>query len=322
MILLRSLLIMNKDVNIIKGKVGIIGMGPAGITASIYLKRFNIEPICFEKGEIGGKVNTTSEIENYPGYVGSVENLLNNFKTQLKNYNIDVRHETVEQVLFNDDETFKIVTDNAYYQFDAVLLATGLKEREYKIPNQETYNSLGISRCAVCDGNFYRNLPVCVVGGGNSAFEEALYLASICSKVTLINRRDEFRADKSLVDEFRSLKNTEILTPYVISNSKGDMKLRHLTLTNPNDNTTREIDTEGLFIYVGSAPVSEFIKIDNLVNARGFVPTNNVMETSVKGFFVAGDCRDTPLRQIVTATNDGALASISIRKFLKEKNGK
>lgn len=310
---------MNKT-NIIKGKVAVVGMGPAGVSASIYLKRFNISPICFEKAEIGGKINSTSEIENYPGYVGTVKGLIDNFNEQVKHYDIDVRKEQVEQISLKEDGTFLLVSDKAYYEFEAVLVCTGMKEKEYKVPSQEKYNGLGISRCAVCDGNFYRKQNVCVLGGGNSAFEEALYLASICSKVTLINRRGEFRADPSLVDEFKELPNTEILTPYVIKDSEGDFKLRKLVLENVEDNSLLDVETEGLFIYVGSSPVNDFIKIDNIADSR--ISTNEMMESRIPGLFVAGDCRNTPLRQIVTATNDGALASISIKKYLKERNAK
>lgn len=309
--------------NIVKSRVGIIGMGPAGITAGIYLKRFNFEPICFEKGNIGGKVNVTSEIDNYPGFTGTVSELLNNFQKQIDTYKLDVRKETVESVSYDEkNKIFSVTTDKTFYEFESVLLASGLKEREYEVPNQKKYDKRGISRCAVCDGPFFRNRIVCVIGGGNSAFEEAIYLAGLAKKVYLVNRRGEFRADSKLVDEFKSFDNTEILVPYTIADSDGDTKIRHLTLEHVENKSKLELDIDGLFIYVGSSPVSEFIKIENLVNPRGFISTNNLMETSVPGFFVAGDCRDTPLRQIVTATNDGAIASISIKKFLKEKDGK
>lgn len=307
---------MSKDV--IRSQIAIIGMGPAGVTAAIYLKRFGLNPICFEKEKIGGKINSTHEIENYPGFIGSIADLVGTFEKQIKDYELDLRYEQVETVSQDADGKFDLVSDKGFYKFDTVLLCTGLKERPYEIPGQRTFESRGISRCATCDGPFFKNKPVAVLGGGNTAFEEAIYLASICKEVTLINRRHEFRADEKLVEEFKNLPNTKILTPYLPKSCSGQIKIQQIVLENQETKEEMTLDTDALFIYLGAAPVNDFIKIGNLFNAAGFIPTNNLMETSVKGFYVAGDCRDTPLRQIVTATNDGAIAALSIKKFIKD----
>lgn len=305
--------------NVIKNKIGIVGMGPAGITAAIYLRRYGFDPVCFEKEKIGGKINVTHAIENYPGFIGSIQDLVDTFQAQMEKYKVNIVNEQVESISREEDGTFSVVTDANFYNFDAVLLATGLKERSYEVPNQKSYNGRGISRCATCDGPFFRNRDVAVLGGGNTALEEAIYLAGVVKHVYLIHRRNEFRGDQTLVDEFKALPNTTILTPYVIKDSKGENKIQHVTLENTQDQSLYELDIDGLFVYLGSSPVTEFVKIPDLFNDKGFIDANTVMETKIPGFFVAGDCRETPLRQIVTATSDGALASESIRKYVKSK---
>ena len=169
--------------------VCVIGMGPAGVTAAIYLKRFGFEPICFEPMMVGGKVNVTYEIQNYPGFMGMGPELAMKLEEQVKFNEIKIVRKSVKKVE-KVDSVYKVVAGQEEYYFKAVIIATGLKEKEYKVPGEDKYQARGISRCAVCDGPLYRNKPVAVLGGGNSAVEECAYLATICSKVTLIHRRD------------------------------------------------------------------------------------------------------------------------------------
>ena len=273
--------------------VCVIGMGPAGVTAAIYLKRFGFEPICFEPMMVGGKVNVTYEIQNYPGFMGMGPELAMKLEEQVKFNEIKIVRKSVKKVE-KVDSVYKVVAGQEEYYFKAVIIATGLKEKEYKVPGEDKYQARGISRCAVCDGPLYRNKPVAVLGGGNSAVEECAYLATICSKVTLIHRRDEFRADEQLVNNLKKYQNIDIVTPYVI------------------------IDSEALFVYVGANPVTDFIDVKDILDERGQIITNENMETKSQGLFAAGDDRQTRLRQVATAVSDGAKAAYSVKEYLKK----
>lgn len=298
--------------------VAVVGLGPAGVTAAIYLKRFGFEPICFEPQIIGGKVNVTYLIENYPGFHGSGPELAQKLAEQIEFYGIKKISRQVTGIR-RLDETFEIVTEDESHLFKAVIIATGMQEKPYTVPGSEKYGGRGISRCAVCDGPLFRRREVAVVGGGNSAFEEAAYLATICSKVTLINRRTEFRADAQLVNEFRDSANTEIRAPYIIADSDGVNKIETLTLENTLDKSRVEIKTEGLFVYVGATPITDFLTINGLLDNRGFIMTDGTAGTAEPGLFAAGDVRVTPLRQVATAVADGAMAAFRAKDFLKNR---
>lgn len=297
--------------------VCVVGMGPAGVTAAIYLKRFGFEPICFEPMMIGGKVNVTYEIQNYPGFMGMGPDLAMKLEEQVKFNEINVVRKTVKKIEKIDD-IYKVIAGQEEYYFKSVIIATGLKEKEYIVPGEDKYQARGISRCAVCDGPLYRNKHVAVLGGGNSAVEECAYLASICSKVTLIHRRNEFRADEQLVNNLKKYKNIEIATPYVIIDSEGNRKIQELTIQNVTDNSTKKVDCEALFVYVGANPVTDFIEIKDVLDERGQIVTNENMETVSPGLFAAGDDRKTKLRQVATAVSDGARAAYSAKEYLKK----
>lgn len=297
--------------------VCVIGMGPAGVTAAIYLKRFGFEPICFEPMMVGGKVNVTYEIQNYPGFMGMGPELAMKLEEQVKFNEIKIVRKSVKKVE-KVDSVYKVVAGQEEYYFKAVIIATGLKEKEYKVPGEDKYQARGISRCAVCDGPLYRNKPVAVLGGGNSAVEECAYLATICSKVTLIHRRDEFRADEQLVNNLKKYQNIDIVKPYVIIDSEGDKKIQSLTLQNVIDSSVKKIDSEALFVYVGANPVTDFIDVKDILDERGQIITNENMETKSQGLFAAGDDRQTRLRQVATAVSDGAKAAYSVKEYLKK----
>lgn len=297
--------------------IAIIGVGPAGAAAAIYLKRFGFNPICYEYQMIGGKINFTNIIDNYPGFQGEGQNLAANIAKQIEEYDIAVIPSEVK-VIRKKDDFFEVETANGKELYNVVIIATGMTEKAYEVPGSTKYKSRAISRCAICDGPLFRQKEVVVLGGGNSAFEEATYLASICSHVTLINRRSEFRADSKLVQEFKSLSNVEIKTPYVIKDSDGENKIESLTLENVEDKTTETIKADALFIYIGAIPMTSLLEELDALDERGFIKTNMDMSTSVKGLYAIGDVRNTPLRQIATAVSDGALCAFAIKNYLKE----
>lgn len=302
-------------------RVCVIGLGPAGVSASIYLKRYGMEPICYERELIGGKVNKTEMIENYAGipYIKGME-LAACYENQIERFNIQVRYEEVIKLSLNDDNTFLVETKKHKDNFKYVIIANGLGERPFPIKGEDEFLKRGISRCAICDGNFYKGKEVCVIGAGNSAFEEATYLSTICSFVTLIARRKEFRADKSVVDNFKNRDNTKILSPYNVVSCKGSDTIEELTIQNRDTNEILNIKLSGLFLYVGEVSDSSFVQIPNIKDENGFFITNERKETKVKNLYAVGDTRITPLRQVVTSSSDGALAASFIFEEYQKEN--
>lgn len=306
---------MEKEIN----DVAIIGMGPAGISAAIYLTRSNVNPICFEPGLVGGKLNWVHEIENYPSYVGTGKGLAENMSAQVEHFQLDVRKERVINVNPNDDGTYLLVTDKKEYIFKSVIIANGMKEKEYKVKGSEKYNSVGISRCAECDAAFHKGKPVAVIGKTNKAYKEAIYLASIVGKVYLINEDGKIDADKSLVDEFNQLENTETIFDYKIVDSAGTQHIEKISLVDNHDaDKTRDIEVNGLFLFVGATPIYEFLGYMDIVNKSGFIQVDDKKSTTNPGLFAVGDCSDTKLRQVVTAVSDGAIAAINCVAYLRQ----
>lgn len=295
-------------------EVAIIGLGPSGVSAAIYLKRYGMEPYCFEKELVGGKVNKTEKIENYAGVrsIGGGE-LGMLLETQLKDFGIKPIYQEVKRLSLNQDGTFTLQygKDN-HHDFKYVILANGLGEKPFPIPGEEVFHKRGISRCAICDGPLYKGKDVAVIGGGNAAFEEATYLASICSHVTLIARRTTFRATEAAVNNFKKQTNTTILAPYEVIQANGDSKIHSIVARNKETGEETTVPAEALFLYVGEVPSTGFLDIPNLFDEKGYLMTDDRMETKVKNLYATGDCRNTLLRQVATATADGALAATSI----------
>lgn len=298
-------------------KVIIIGAGPAGITCAIYLKRAGYDPYLIENSMPGGKISLTYKVENYPGFdeiMGS--DLAFKMMDQLNKNNITINFETVLEVKKQDDKVY-VKTDSNEFISDAVVIATGTKEKKLGIKGEEEFFHKGISFCAVCDGGFYKGQPMAIIGGGNSALEEALYLDNIASKLYLIHRRNEFRGDQIVVDEIRKKDNIEILTPYIPLEFKGEENLTSLVLENVETKEIKEIEVKGVFEYVGAIPNTSFIKDVEILNDKGYVMVNNRMETKVTGIYAIGDVIEKELRQIVTASSDGAIAATTIGNYLK-----
>ncbi len=302
-------------------EVAIIGMGPSGVSAAIYLKRYGMTPVCYEKELVGGKVNKTEKIENYAGILSVAgPDLGMLLEDQLKKFSIRPNYQEVKKVFLNEDGTFTVSTKKEDRVFAYVILANGLGEKPFVIPGEDKFHKRGISRCAICDGSFYQGKDVAVIGAGNSAFEEATYLSDICSHVTLIARRRGFRAQEAVVDEFRSRKNTEILAPYLAVSADGTDSISSLTVKNSETGEERALLISGLFLYVGEEACSGYVDIEGIKDGKGIYKTDAWMETAVRNLYAIGDCRDTYLRQVATASNDGAIAATAIHEdYLKTR---
>ena len=299
-------------------KVVIVGAGPAGITAAIYLKRGGIEPILIEKMMPGGKVSLTHKVDNYPGFssIGGSD-LANEFMNQLMANNIEIVFDEVTKITKLEDG-FNVKTSYNEYQADAVIVATGTVERKLGIPGEKEFFAKGVSSCAVCDGGFFKGQPMAIIGGGNSALEEALYLSSITNKVYVVHRRNEFRADQILVDRIKKDDHIEILTPFIPLEVKGDNMVSSLVLKNVETNEEKEISINAMFAYVGADANTSFIDIKGLLDDKGYIVVDSEMTTSIPGLFACGDCISKNLRQVVTACGDGAVAAMSAVHYLNK----
>lgn len=287
----------------------IIGSGIAGMTAAIYLKRADIDFVVIESSVPGGQILRTSIIENYPGFkeIDGPEFAMNVYK-QLNSLGVKYIYDEAIEIINNDEE--KIVkTINQEITCNNVIIAMGRSPKQLGLENEEKFTGKGISYCALCDGNLYKNKDVAIVGAGNSAFEESLYLSKICNKVTIIARSDLFKADDILVEKVKNTKNIEILAKKEIKEIIGDDKLRQVIL---NDDT--KLDIAGLFIYIGQQTnIKPYEKL-SIINEYNYININSKMETNVPGIYACGDCINKDLYQIITAASDGAIAASQIIK--------
>lgn len=290
----------------------IIGSGPAGISAAIYAARASLSVIIIEQAVYGGKLSKTYEIENYPGVekISGVE-LAQKFIDQVKSFNIDLISGSVNKIEKKD--YLHIHTSNGkIFHAKNVIVATGADENKLQLENADKFIGRGISYCAVCDGFFYRKKDVVVIGGGNSALEEALYLASICNSVTIVIRRDVFRADKTVVDKI--LNNPKIKVIYKALPEKllieNDV-LVGLVIKNVENGQVQTIKCSGIFPYIGQSANTSFLD-SSILDEKGYVITNPDMSTAIEGIYAAGDVISKQLRQVITAANDGAIAANTI----------
>lgn len=287
----------------------IIGAGPAGMTAALYAARSNLKVATIEQGAPGGQMNNTADIENYPGFelITGPELSMKMFEP-LEKLGVENLYGIVTEI--EDKGDYKIIkTADESYETKTVIIATGSKHRHIGVTGEEEFNSRGVSYCAVCDGAFFRNQDLLVVGGGDSAVEEALFLTRFASSVTIVHRRDELRAQKVLQD--RAFKNDKIsfIWDSVVKEIKGDdIKVRSVDIENLKTGEVVNHEFGGVFIYVGLDPVSEFVANLGITDDKGWIVTDNHMKTSCPGIFAVGDVRQKDLRQITTAVGDGAMA--------------
>lgn len=297
----------------------IVGAGPAGLSACLYASRAGLDVLILDMAAPGGKLNVTAQIENYPGLKATPgpEVAYTMYESALS-FGAKLEYGEVLEIKECNDHK-EVVTSNKVFETKYVLIATGTKERQMNLPKENELVGKGISYCAVCDGPFFKGEDVAVIGGGNSALEEAMYLASICKTVHLIVRRDVFRADKIIQDRLDDYKNIIIhfkKKPYEILEENN--KVKGLILIDSDSGEKEELLVQGIFPFIGLDPMTRCVEKLGLINTQGYIDADENMETKIKGIFVAGDVRNKNLRQVVTATNDGAIAGQYIAS-LKEK---
>ena len=296
----------------------IIGSGPAGLTAAIYATRANLTTAIIEGDTPGGKLTKTYEIENYPGFerISGVDLAMQMMEHGQK-FGAVMEFSPVTEI--DDEGEFKLVHlgDGRVLTTRAVIVATGTNERQLNLPRAKEFTGRGISYCAVCDGAFYRNKEVAVIGGGNSALEESLYLTQLVNKVNIIIRRDVFRADATVVDKVRNNPKINIITKSLPQELViEDNAIKGLVIKNVETGELSTVECAGIFPYMGADPATGFLKNLNILDERGYIVVNKDMETAVPGIYGAGDVTVKDLRQVVTATNDGAIAANACVKYL------
>ena len=299
-----------------KYDVTIIGAGPCGLTAAIYAARYGLSCAVLEEAFTGGQVSTTSEIENYPGFkkISGYE-LAERMSDQAKSFGAEIISAWVVSIK-SADGGFTLSTTDGEIEARAVIAATGAKRRELGIDGEKRLSGSGVSYCATCDGNFYKKKTVMVVGGGNTALEDALYLSAICEKVCLVHRRDSFRASKAETDKLKSAPNIELVLDSVPEKISGRMKVESVAVKNVKSGQTREIACDAVFIAVGTVPVTGYLPEGVNLAEDGSILTDEKLSTSLPGLFAAGDVRFGSMKQIVTACADGALAAKYARDYL------
>lgn len=297
----------------------IIGAGPAGMTAAVYASRANLSTLMLEKGVPGGEMANTDIIENYPGYesIQGAE-LSSKMFEHARKFGAEYSYGDVKKIE-NEGKLKRVITGNGEYKAKAIIIATGSESKLLNVPGEEELKGKGVSYCAVCDGAFFKGKELVVVGGGDSAVEEAIYLTRFADKVTVIHRRDKLRAQKILQDRaFNNDKVNFIWNSSVKEIQGKDGKVNSIVLVNNKDNSESIFNTDGVFVYIGANPINEpFIHL-GITNDEGYVKTDDDMQTKIPGIFAAGDIRAKRLRQIVTAAGDGSIAAESAQDYIEK----
>ncbi len=297
--------------------VTIVGAGPAGLTAAVYASRAGLKTLILEKGAPGGKVFVTHLVENYPGFESITgRDLSQHMHKHALKFGAEYKYGDVTAI--EPMETgHRIITNMEEIETKTVILATGTENRKLAVKGEEEFTGRGVSYCAVCDGNFFRDQDVTVIGGGNSALEEALYLADICKSVTIVHRRQEFRAEPYIVENVKKRENIHFELDAVCKEIKGEDVVNSVIIEDVNTRERKELPTTGVFIYVGLiAMTSNFDKLDILDENKN-ITVDKDMRTKIPGIYAAGDVTPKHLRQIATAVNDGAIAAQSVINDLK-----
>jgi thioredoxin reductase (NADPH) len=294
----------------------IIGSGPAGIAAAIYANRAMLNFILLEKTFPGGQIVETHEIDNYPG-ISSISGIDLGMKLFEHAQSLGVELQTEEVVELDlSEEIKKVITTNRIYLTKTIILATGAHAKTLGIPGETRFSGSGVSYCAVCDGSFYRGKTVVVIGGGDVAAKDAIYLSRLCKKVFVVHRRHELRAVKVLQTKMFEASNVEIIWDSIVTEINGDEAVQSVTVQNKQTGEQTNLPVDGVFIAVGIDPSTKLVRGKVDMDDRGFILTDEECETSVKGVFAAGDLRRKALRQVVTSVADGAIAEFACEKYL------
>ena len=301
--------------------VVIIGAGPGGMTAALYASRANLKVLMLDRGAYGGQMNNTAAVENYPGFKSILgPDLAEEMYQSATQFGAEYAYGTVTAVKLDGTDRI-VVTDDGEYRAKAVIVATGSENRKLGVPGEEKYSGRGVSYCAVCDGAFFRDRNVTVIGGGDSAVEESIYLTQMVKHVNIVHRRDQLRAQK--VAQERAFKNDKIDFTWnsnVIAINGDDQKVTSVTVKNNQTGAEEEVPTAGVFIYVGNVPMTAPFKDLGITDEHGWMVTDNRMRTKVPGIFAIGDVRQHQLQQITTAVGDGGIAGQEVFSYLQELN--
>lgn len=299
--------------------VVIIGAGPAGMTAAVYASRANLATLMIERGIPGGQMASTEAVENYPGFDTILgPELSTKMFEHAKKFGAEYAYGDVSEVI--DGEEYKIIiSGKKQYKTRTIIITTGAEYKKLGIPGETELGGRGVSYCAVCDGAFFKQKNLIVIGGGDSAVEEGIYLTRFADKVTIVHRRDKLRAQKIIQDRaFANEKIDFIWNTQVKEIHEVDGKVGKVTLVSTVDGTEKEVQADGVFVYVGMLPLTAPFASLNILNDAGYIVTNEKMETAIPGIYAAGDVREKMLRQIVTATGDGSIAAQSVQHFVEE----
>ncbi|WP_089831809.1 thioredoxin-disulfide reductase [Halolactibacillus halophilus] len=297
----------------------IIGAGPAGMTAAVYASRADLDTLMIERGIPGGQMANTEDVENYPGYESILgPDLSNKMFEHAKKFGAEYAYGDITSII--DGHRCKTVkAGDKEYKTKTIIIATGAKYKKIGIPGEEELAGRGVSYCAVCDGAFFKDKELIVIGGGDSAVEEGVYLTRYAKKVTIVHRRDELRAQKILQERaFKNEKVDFIWDTIVTDINEKDGKVGSVTLKNVHTDQVTEKTADGVFIYIGLEPLSAPFESLGINNDEGYIPTNDQMETDIPGIFAVGDIREKTLRQIVTATGDGSIAGQNAQHYIEE----
>jgi len=297
----------------------IAGGGPAGLTAGLYASRARLSTLLLEKMALGGQLNNSETIENYPGFDNSISGfqLVQNIEKQAMGFGLKVEIGTVKEVSLHNNHTKTLKVNDREFHCKALIVATGSEPNKLNVPGEEKLTGRGVSYCATCDGPLFKDKEIAVVGGGDAAVEEALFLSRFAKKVHIIHRRDQLRAIKILQERIVAVENVHFIWDTVVDKIEGEQSVESILLRNVKNNTQVPLEVTGIFIYVGLKPNTDWIKNTLPLHELGFVETNDRMETSLPGVFAAGDVRYKLLRQIATAVGDGSTAAFAAEKYLE-----
>ncbi|WP_214741617.1 thioredoxin-disulfide reductase [Exiguobacterium sp. s48] len=296
----------------------IIGAGPAGMTAALYASRANLSTLMIERGIPGGQMANTEDIENYPGYDSILgPDLSQKMFDHSKAFGAEYEYGDVQRI--SDETEYKIVhAHNRDYKARAIILASGAQYKKIGVPGEEELGGRGVSYCAVCDGAFFKGKELFVIGGGDSAVEEGVFLTRFADKVTIVHRRDELRAQKILQKRAFDNEKIDFIWNHTLKEiTEKDGKVGGARLVSTVDGTETDYEIDGVFIYIGMNPITGFVQDLGITNEQGYIVTNEAMETNIPGIFAAGDVREKTLRQVVTATNDGSIAAQNAQHFIE-----
>ncbi|MFS0775349.1 thioredoxin-disulfide reductase [Neobacillus sp. 3P2-tot-E-2] len=297
----------------------IAGAGPAGMTAAVYTSRANLSTLMIERGMPGGQMANTEDVENYPGFESILgPDLSTKMFEHAKKFGAEYAYGDIKEIIDNGDVK-TVVAGSKQYKAYSIIISAGAEYKKVGVPGEKELSGRGVSYCAVCDGAFFKQKELYVIGGGDSAVEEGVYLTRFASKVTIVHRRDELRAQKILQDRAFANEKVDFIWNHTIKSiNDKDGKVGSVTLVSTQNGEEKELPADGVFIYIGMIPLSKpFINL-GITNENGYIETNERMETKVPGIFAAGDIREKTLRQIVTATGDGSIAAQSAQHYIEE----